>query len=465
MYLDAYNDEVLKLLKNQFHRDNYARLYPMVARYYNTFKKIVNLKSVLYKREAERYWYNSDGKTINDNYTNLLINSNIHSTMQLCNKLTNINNASLVRIIPDHKTKTIKYSAVPAEVINVTQDPNDPSEITSLLHRVTTQDTYEVLNNIGYSFNRSRERQLKRSYNSKYFYWTKDNYYILDNELKPTVQEKNPENINPYGVIPYQIFTNFPMVSGSIWNETLNDDLYTGTLQINVLQTYLNNALKLLGYLQLFISGIDDDEAKKLDARVSDALQPITTRNESARIQAVQMSNGVVEIRDTIHDIISEIADNHGVSFGSRTDSAQRQSGLALAIDQEQINNIREEQIPLYRENEKKLAQKTVVIANKEFNAGIDEGGSLSINFYEEEKLVSEGDKLKRDMFNLKNNIISVVDLYRQNDTDVGDDNEVLARIQQNKMINDELLDTFSLVEEKQQPAYDTEDNDEDDTN
>ena len=43
MYLDAYSEEIKKLLKTQFHTDNFKRLYPMLANYYNLLKKIVNL--------------------------------------------------------------------------------------------------------------------------------------------------------------------------------------------------------------------------------------------------------------------------------------------------------------------------------------------------------------------------------------------------------------------------------------
>ena len=78
MYLDDYETEVVNLIQQQFHKDNFKRLYPMYASYYNLFKKIVNLKSVIYKREATRKWYKRDGKTEDENYTELIQNTNIH---------------------------------------------------------------------------------------------------------------------------------------------------------------------------------------------------------------------------------------------------------------------------------------------------------------------------------------------------------------------------------------------------
>ena len=444
MYLDSYEPEVIKLLRKQFHPDNFARLFPMVAKYYNTFKKIVNLKSVIYKREAIRKWYQRDGKTIDDNYSELLNKTDINTVLQLTNKLTNVNNTSFVRIIPDLENKTIKYSAVPSELINLTQNPNNPNEIQSILHRVCAFDSFTKLNNMRGS--RADHCEVSRSYESKYFYWDKEKYIIYNGNYEVIPQPDNPENINPYGIIPYVLFSNLPSISGSIWNETVNDDLYSGTIQINVLQTYLNNAIKLLGFKQPWITGISGDEAKGLSNRVTDGLQPIFIAQSEAKIGAVELTGGVKEIRDSIHDVISEIADNHGVSFSSRTSSAQKSSGLALQIEAEQLENIRVEQQPLYRLSETELAEKTIVISNKDLGTNIDIEGSFSINFFEDKDKLSQQDKLKQDAFDLKHNIKSVVDLYRENDPDVTDDKDVIQRINYNKKINDELLTTdFNL--------------------
>ena len=98
MYLDDYEDKVLEKLQTQFHKDNLDRLYPMVANYYNLFKKVINLKSVIYKKESVRKWYKRDGKTTDDSYSKLINDSNIHVCMPTSNKLTNVNNNSFVRI-------------------------------------------------------------------------------------------------------------------------------------------------------------------------------------------------------------------------------------------------------------------------------------------------------------------------------------------------------------------------------
>jgi hypothetical protein len=455
MYLDNYETEVDKLLKTQFHKDNYKRLYKMLATYYNLLKKIVNLKSVIYKKEAQRKWYKRDGKTEDDNYAELIGMSNIDTIMQTTNILTNVNNTSLVRIIPDIENDVINYSAVPSELVSVTQNPEKPTEIQSLIHQVVIQDSYTKLSL--FSGNPKADITEREGYVYRYFYWDKERYVILDADLKEVPQESNPDNVNPYGIIPYVLFSNMSSISGSIWNETVNNDLYKGTLQVNVLQTYLNNALKLTGYRQPYITGVDSEEMKKFDERASDGLQPLATSNERANFGSFELTGSVVELRDTIHDIVSEIADNHGVSFSSRTASAQKQSGLSLSIEQEQIDNMREEQLPLYRNSENDLAEKTVIIANQDLKSNIDIEGSFSIDFHEEKQSLSTKDKIEQDKFYLNTNLKSIVDLYKEIDPDVENDDEAKKRLDENKAINDEYKDSLNLMEIEDDGTEDTE--------
>jgi len=447
MYLDDYKTEIEALIATQFHKDNQDRLYLMVANYYNLFKKIVNLKSVLYKQEAKRKWYKRDGKTEDDKYSEMIEKTNINSVMPTTNKLTNVNNTSVNRIIADITNKRILYEAIPSENISVIQDPDNPNKIKSLLHRVTIKDSNLNLNVLANNENIKAVAEDDDTLIIRYFYWDEEQYKILDGEMNPIKGNIFP---NPYkdpvtkkGIIPYVIYHNMEQVAGNFWNETVGQDLYNGTLQVNVFQTYQNNLMKIAGYRQLFMTGIDNDEQKKLNNKVTDPLQPIVLSDPKGKIEAIPFVTSLKEYQDSIHDIISEIADNHGVEFSSRTSSAQKMSGLAMSISQEQINNIREEQQPLYRVSEMEQARKTVIISNKEFNTAIDVEGKFSIDFYQEEPEVSLKDKMEYDKFLLSKNLKSIIDIYKEIDPDTTSDDDAIKRIEENKKQNDELMDSF----------------------
>lgn len=442
MYLDDYSDKVLEKLKAQFHKDNYDRLYPMVATYYNLFKKIVNLKSVIYQQEAQRTWYTRTGEDQDTNYAEVIANSNIDITMPTANRLTNVNNNSFVRINSDIENNRINYTSCPSELFSVMQNPENPDEITALLHCVVLQDSYDKLDKLVY------KRDIENKLIYKYFYWDFEQYIEFDDDFTVINQMENPyKDKNGKGIIPYVFVSNLPTISGNLWNETVNDDLYEGTLQVNVLQTMLNNLLKTTGYRQLFISGIDTDEMQKLNNKASDPLQPIAVSDANARTYTIDIQGNINDVKDAIHDIISEIADNHGVAFNSRTSSAQKQSGMALAIEQEALDDIRQSQIPFYRDAENEIAEKTVIIANNDLNYGnIDIEGSFAVNFYEETKDESITDKMEYDKWLLSKNLKSLTDIYMEIDPDCQDTEEAEKRIQENKEINDEYTNTFNLM-------------------
>ncbi len=444
MYLDDYSDRVDDLLKSQFHKDNYDRLFKLLATYYNLFKKVVNLKSVIYKKEAIRQWTKRKGDKQDDRYNELINQSNVNVVMPTANKLTNVNNTSFVRVMSMIDQNTIMYQPVASENISIIQNPENPSEIRALLHRVVIKDSNTSIENIRALTDHPINVDTDDRFIIKYFYWDKDTYIVLDGDQNIL---RDQVFVNPYkdktgqGIIPYVLFSNMQSVDGSIWNETVNSDLYDGTLQVNVFQTYQNNLMKTAGYKQAAISGLDEKEVKKLNEKVSDPLQPLVFTNPETKIDSFELSTKLGEFQGIIHDIISEIADNHGVEFSSRTSSAQKMSGLALSISQEAINNIREEQHPFYRQAETELAKKTVIVANKDLKSpSIDIEGNFSIDFFQEQEQISTKDKIEQDKFYLSKNLKSIVDLYREIDKDCPSDKEAIARMKKNEEQNQELL-------------------------
>ena len=443
MYLDDYKNKINQLLLTQFHRDNYDRLYKLIATYYNLFKKVVNLKSILYKKEAVRVWSKRD-KTVDENYNDLLKTSNINTVMPTCNKLTNVNNTSFVRIIPDMEKKIIQYEAIPSEAISIIQNTENTNEINELLHRVTIKDSNSSIGNFIGGTASTNDRFIV-----KYFYWSKERYIVADAHKEIEIDSDNPYKDNDgNGIIPYILFSNMGCISGNIWNETVNQDLYDGTLQVNVFQTYFNNLIKIAGYRQTWLTGVSQKELVSLNEKVSDPLQPIVLSDPESTIGTFELQSRITDVQDAVHDIISEITDNHGVEFSSRVSSAQEMSGLSLKLSQDAMDNIREEQQPLYRKSENELAEKTVIVSNKDLKSKIDIEGKFGINFHEDKKEIEVKDRILWNNYLIKNNLKSIVDLYKEIDPDVTNEEEALKRIAQNKEENDLLLDPIDFMPE-----------------
>ncbi|MBW1784864.1 MAG: hypothetical protein JRL30_29480, partial [Deltaproteobacteria bacterium] len=181
---------------------------------------------------------------------------------------------------------------------------------------------------------------------------------------------------------------------------------------------------------------ITPEEFAKLGNKVTDGLSPFAFTNKDGKVDSVQISGTLADYRDTIHDIISEIADNHGIAFSSRTTSAQKQSGLSLTIEKEALEDIKEEQLPEYRAAEDELSYKTSIILNTDLNAGIDLEGTFSIDFYEDREIDSVDDRIKWIDFLITKNFRSYIDIFREIDHDIDSKEEAEKRIKNNQEIN-----------------------------
>jgi len=371
VYLDDFVGLVDQKIREQFHEDNYERLYKMIATYYNLLKKVVNSKSMLYKKAASRIWHKKGTEEIegeqvpieDEKYAEFIADTNINTASQTINKYANTNNISFMRLKINDIKKTIDYEAIPTENMVVLQDPNDPFIVIAVMHEIVT-------NNEIYWIYSDNEKTVKLSKDfSKQ--WDEQPALYLDPNTGT-------------GIIPYvPVWATLPMAN-DFWAYTVNDDLYYATIQLNVHLTHFNNVMKTGCYKQITFTGVTTEDVKRLYDHVTDGLSPIALTGEGAKIDALLMAEKFSEFMDAIDLIASRVLDQHGFDLESQSKSASKSSGISIKLRQDQLNDIKEEQQPLFRDYESKLAYYTAVIANQVFGTGIDINGKLNINFFEE---------------------------------------------------------------------------------
>jgi hypothetical protein len=383
IYLDDYEDQIKKILDKQFAKENLEVLLPMIARHNNVFKKITNLKSVLYKDEPKRRWLVNGEES--EDYSDLIQNSNIASSSITLEKFTNVNNVACQRIVV--RNDKIEYDAIPSERVHIEQATDDPMKVVSIAHQVVKNNTSGDHESIWHVWTTGESK-----YDTEEM---KSGFYAVVNGAGDTVTDKQP---NPYidpetglGIIPYVFFRLFDGID--FWNETMNEDLRIGTLQINVLETHLNNLLKMSGYRQLALIGNVD--TKQIANAKTDVLTMInvkpTVAGATAGIEALDQTKDPNQMLTAIARITAILAGNHGVSFSAEgISSGQKQTAEAMTINYQQIINIRRERIPLFRQAEKEQAYKTVIIANTDkaksgLGMNIDVKGEFMIDFAEVE--------------------------------------------------------------------------------
>jgi hypothetical protein len=381
IYLDNYKDQILSLLKTQFAAENYAVLYPMVAMHNNPFKKVTNLKSVLYKDEPKRRWIVNGEE--NEDYSKIVSDSNIASSSITTEKFCNVNNVSIQKVVV--RGGKIEYDPIPAESVYIEQHEDDPMKVVSIAHNVNRTNTQNDHSSLWHIWTTGESIHDTKEFPNGFMAVVDG-----DGDIRKDVQP------NPYvdpntklGILPYTFWRLFEGID--FWNETINEDLKEGTLQINVLETHLNNLLKMSGYRQLALVGNVDTKAlasAKADPLTAILIKPAGT-GTNASIEVLDQTKNPNEMLDAIGRMTSIMAGNHGVSFNAEGISGgQKQTAEAMTINYQQIINIRQERIPLFRQSEKEQAYKTVIIANTPINQSglglnIDIKGEFMIDFAE----------------------------------------------------------------------------------
>lgn len=468
MYFDDYKEEVENLIKNQFHIDNWTDMLMMIYANYNFLKKIVNLKTIVYKKEAARRYLtgtttetdDEDGAEIDqfdEDYETIISDSNINTALQQCDLYANINNISVCRIMLNENKDGIEYVPVPAHEISVEQHPENPLRIVGLIHSIKISDT---------------PGDIKRIY----FHWTNgqsqtDNpideggekvghYRIYDDEGTLVMQPNNPNDLNPYvdktrkAIIPYVFFRT--VQSNEFWNECANRDMFDTTLQVNVNYTHKNNLMKYFGYNQLFVIG--DIDTTKMNGKRTDpsAIINVTSKipGTPADIKGISLIGRLAELDKSIFTQISQSADVQSVSLSADAMTAQRQTAEALTINRKALEETREKLIPIYREAENELAFKTIVIANTPIpNSGlgknITEDGTFQIDFAELDNTASEKEKAETNTIKIANNTLNPIDIIMEENPDLTED-QATEQWEKNKEINNNNARTLSLATPQQ---------------
>jgi hypothetical protein len=278
---------------------------------------------------------------------------------------------------------------------------DNPMEFDALLHRIVIDSQTK------FWYYWDRYVSCKVSDGLDQVYDVQPNKYIDPNDLEA-----------PRGIIPYVPVWSVQPLANSFWCETYNDDLFNATLQINVHLTHLNNLLKLACYKQIVFTGMTVGDIKATYGHVTDGLNPITLSGENASVSTIEMHSDINQAMNVIHDLIAQVCDQHGVSFSSQVNSAQKQSGVALTIEREAMDDLREEQEPRLRECEAKVAYITAIMANTDYNAGIDINGTLRVVFGRDPIEMTSENTAVED-WKLGKGLKSILDLFTKMNPDI----------------------------------------------
>ena len=243
-----------------------------------------------------------------------------------------------------------------------------------------------------------------------YVYWDKDNTFTFDQNGKIYGDEYNPDNINPYGVLPFvECFRDGKPESSYLDTDASTDLIQTNTL-INVAET--NKAANIMfqsfGYIYVNGSQLEKDTLEVGPDKIS--------------FLGVDGTMNLVSPPDTVDTITAAVttsykmlAQNYHIDI-SFVEETTAQSGVAIKLRNSELTDSRVSDVIRWQEVEKHLFELERLMIAVDF--GKDAGELESVDFEENMEILSDEEQRAKWDWELSNGLIDQADILIQQEPD-----------------------------------------------
>lgn len=413
LYHDDYEDIIRAKIKELFHPDNYQRLYYHVNQSQNVLKRVINEISTVYKVEPVRDFKNDE------RYQEIIQRAKLDRKLKKINRYTNLLNESLLKI--GVRNGEIVYDILTPNIVTVIQNEIDPTQADAIIYMLTRSNT------VG-------DDQIF------YYYWDiTGNHYILDKNFRinsviyDSAAPAGDPAFYPYRdkegrpVLPFVVFHR-EEPEDSFWDQDSGRDLVNATIMVGIKMTLFDYYFKVASFKQPYIIG---DEISVPSKQILDPLTVFQAKGEGAQIGLLDMQINLDQLKDALVFQINSIINNYGISADQWSLSISEVSGRALKIRNRALLEIRQEQIPYYRDYEREIFEKTKIVNNAHFPDKPIKAEEFSIDFGEIEFPEDPEEELRLDSKRLKMGLISLGQFYKKYNPDV-DEKEGEKRIIEN---------------------------------
>lgn len=412
-----FKKHILAKLRKQYAPENYQRLQKMEDISNNIVRRILNRTSLVYQNAAVR-----EIEQGNEAYQDFLQEFNLDSPMALALKLARLHGVVGVRVAvrggkPD-------FDFLHAGNCEVATLPDNPYSPVALLYELGAYHLHKDYDSDEVS---SREKKY-------YQYFDNNNAYVVDSDghINHNEQDEELSTENTYGEIPVIWIRSELCTDATFWPKNPSSDLVDAAEQIAVLITYANNAIKTSCYKQIY------SQSEKPET-ISDnqVLDPVTLLQLPGGGGVLDMQVNIQQIMDYINFRIQQICTTYDMAASDFNLSGSVESGYSKKMSSQALLASVEQQKVFMRQAEKDIYRMLAIVADAHGIARLNKDAKLNVDFADMDFSESPQDELAKDEKLVKNNLLSLVDLYKKHvDADAQDEADVLRIIENNKAIN-----------------------------
>lgn len=420
---DNIRQIILAQLAQMFTPQTYEDMRFYVDATNNLMRRVIREISAVYTQDPER---TITPKSAQKRYEEL---TQLNMKMARANYLLNGMNDIILQVTT--MGGVIDLNILTPDMVTVFENKDNPTVLDAIL----IEDAYY-----------NAEAQLER----QWIYWSPVRHFILDKDFKMRPVLGNVAMLNPYA--EQNILQNafYPFVpvhasdrENSFWDRYTGRDLVDATKLVAIQSTFRNFMVPMqFKQLSVKMQGVDERQGTTKSNQIKSPLDILTTNGDAT---VLDWQSNLTQIGEQIQNQIFAIASNYGISAENFKLTAQAVSGFARKIAKERLDEIREEQIKVWRQAEEQLFEAVKWASIIYGITPIPESAKFSIDFSEPKDLEDPQIELEVKKQKIELGVISLLDIVKEENPDVKTDDQAEELLRKNLDIRRRLTSRFGL--------------------
>lgn len=386
-YYDEQTDDLYHEIAAKWAGADDFRLFSV-----NIVRKIINRLASVYSDWPARTWDGADQERMADLYAR----AGVNVEMKKASRLVKLLKSGVLQVGWADDAPTVAF--VSPAILDVLHegDPRKPTRII-VTHRTARAD--EVT----------------------YSDWTASTYHRRDAAGRILPNPDNPDNVNPYGVLPFvPVFDRAP---DDAFFLTGGADLIEAQSAVNVGLANLWRALEWQSHGQPVLTGCDP-----LDMPFNSfGPNSVVTIPQGAKFEFLSPNAPLTEVRESIEWLIRQTAVANDLSSSTFELGGKAESGAAKLAERFDLNESRRDDAELWRVAEHRLFDVLRIVANTHAPGTIPNAATLAIDFADPGDGLTDADRLKAAQARVALGVWNAVDVLMADNPDIQTREEAMA--------------------------------------
>ena len=389
--LDFYHDEQLEHLEEKLD-ELFSDPSGMVKAELSIVKKIINNLAQVYRENPVRM-LNGQEKDM-ELYKEITEVCSLNIKMKQASRYTKLLKTVLLR--PVWRMNKLDLDILTGNILDV-ETGDSPEDLKKIV--ITDYGNTDRIEDVTFSL------------------WTADSWSKLD--FRGNIIE---QDMNPYKILPFIPLFDYPPTSGSLWLSG-GDDLISLQEAINIKLVDLLYLLAQQSFGVGYIKGVAGGGSVKVDPG------SLVELPENGEIGFEAQKAEIKEVVDAIDKLIKWACVSNGLSSASMSTDASEASGLSKLVDKQELSEMRQDDIALFRSYEKKLFNIMRVVWNTHSQKKLSEAAVLSIDFADPSPEIDPKTQAEAWDLQLAMGVLSQVDIAMELNPDLATREDAITHL------------------------------------